>query len=173
MSVDEFGSVKSYGGVEHFRINGYIRQNQDWIDYINSALTKGRTRDEVIRETKKIIRNMDSAIAKTSGLEQDSIIFRACDTFEGHLRAGDVSSFKGYASCSFQKESAKGFHDDGRYMLKILAPKGQKGIAMNAKNNGQKFTTYSHEHEYLLPRNQEFHVLEVDHLNKTATILLL
>ena len=173
MSVDEFGSVKSYGGIEHFRINGYIRQNQNWIDYINSALTKGRTRDEVIRETKKIIRNMDSAIAKTPGLEQDSIIFRACDTFEGHLRAGDVSSFKGYASCSFQKESAKGFHDDGRYMLKILAPKGQKGIAMNAKNNGQKFTTYSHEHEYLLPRNQEFQVLEVDHLNKTATILLL
>ena len=33
--------------------------------------------------------------------------------------------------------------------------------------------TWTKEHEYLLPRNQECIVLEVDHVNKTAKILLI
>ena len=110
---------------------------------------------------------------KTAGLAQDSTIFRACDTFSGTLRPGDISSFKGYGSCSFQEESAKGFMDAGRYKLKILAPKGQKGIAMNAKNDGVRLTSNTHEHEFLLPKNQEFIVLEVDHFNREAVILLI
>ena len=60
-------------------------------------------------------------------------------------------------------------------MLKILAPEGQKGIAMNAKNDGVRLTATSntHEHEFLLPKNQKFIVLEVDYFHHEATILLI
>ena len=63
--------------------------------------------------------------------------------------------------------------DSGRYKLKILGPKGQKGIAMNAKNDGVRITRHTHEHEFLLPKNQKFQVLEVDHHKHEATILLI
>lgn len=171
----ELHAVKSYGGISHRWINGYIRKNDDWADYLEDQLRKGRTEKDILNEIEDLIEDLDSAMEKTTGLAQDSTIFRACDTFSGTLRPGDISSFEGYGSCSFQEESAKGFMDDGRYKLKILAPKGQKGIAMNAKNDGVRLTSTSntHEHEFLLPKNQKFQVLEVDHFKHEATILLI
>ncbi len=169
----ELHSVKTYGGGQHRVINGYIRLSDDWSSHISTRLTQGYTKEQIINEVETLIKDLDSAMGKMPGLTQDSTIFRACDTFSGTLRPGDISSFKGYGSCSFQEESAKGFHDDGRYMLKILAPKGQKGVAMNAKNDGVRITHLTHEHEFLLPKNQKFQVLEVDHVEKTATIVLL
>lgn len=170
---NEFNSVRAYGGVNHAKINGYIRKNEDWSSYLSTMLTKGHSKKEMIKEVETLIKDIDDAMQRTPALQQDSTIFRACDTFGAYLRKGDIDSFKGYASCSFQMESAEGFDDTGRYMLKILAPKGQKGIAMNAKNNGDKITYFTHEHEFLLPKNQKFQVIEVDHKSKTATILLI
>jgi hypothetical protein len=119
----ELHSVKTYGGSFHEQINGYIRKNDAWNKYLEKQLSQRRTEEEIIKEIENLIEDLDSAMEKTTGLAQDSTIFRACDTFSGTLRPGDISSFKGYGSCSFQEESAKGFMDSGRYKLKILAPK--------------------------------------------------
>lgn len=44
-----------------------------------------------------------------------------------------------------------------------------KGLALNGNN----LSTIQAEHEFLLACNQEFIVLEVDDINKTATVLLI
>ena len=90
------------------------------------------------------------------------------------LKPGQKGKFKQYISTSFQKRSAEGFSDlDRRYDLTILAPEGQKGVAAN----DARFNAWTREHEWLLPRNQEYIVLETtpprNGFPGKATILLI
>lgn len=59
--------------------------------------------------------------------------------------------------------------NEDRYLVTILANENTKGLALNGNN----LSTIQAEHEFLLARNQEFIVLEVDDINKTATVLLI
>ena len=47
-----------------------------------------------------------------------------------------------------------------------------KRFLSNAKN-GNGFTEYPHEHEYLLPRNQKYVIIEKNVETHTAKILLI
>ncbi|MBR0271708.1 MAG: hypothetical protein IJQ68_06945 [Methanobrevibacter sp.] len=129
-------------------------------------------REFCIKNTKKLNKNLDSAIEKSSGLTQDTILYRADDYFDITLDIGDYGNFSGFTSTSFQKRGADQFFDEERYMVKILAPKGTKGIAMNG---GHGWRAKTSEHEYLLPKNSRYIVLDVNHDPKvrTATVLLI
>lgn len=181
LTMAEESDLHAYGGKPHTYINGFLKKNDDWDKFVLDMSSKGYSEQELIKGTKSlrgmedIISNMDSAMVKSSGLTQDTVIFSGTE-FDGTLRAGDFSSFAEYRSCSYQYDSAESFKigKPERYMVKIYAPEGQKGIAMNAKmSDGNRLGFYSHEHEFLLPRGQEFQVIEVDHFNKEATILLI
>ena len=181
LTMAEESDLHAYGGKPHAYINGFLKKNDDWDKFVLDMSSKGYSEEELIkgsnslRGMEDIISNMDSAMVKSSGLTQDTVIFSGTE-FDGTLRAGDFSSFTEYRSCSYQYDSAESFKigNPDRYMVKIYAPEGQKGIAMNAKmSDGNRLGFYSHEHEFLLPRDQEFQVIDVDHFNKQATILLI
>lgn len=58
--------------------------------------------------------------------------------------------------------------DEERYLIEIYADKGNTGISVN-----ENFGSLYSEEEYLLPRNQRYEVIDVDHENKKAKIHLL
>ena len=169
----ELDDLHTYGGKPHEYINGFLKNKNDaWNEFVSRNLKEGYSEEELIKGTEsirgieEIITNMDSAMVKSPGLTQDTVLFSATE-FDDTLRAGDFSSFAEFRSCSYQYESAESFNKPERYMVKIYAPEGQKGIAMNAKrSDGTRIGFYSHEHEFLLPRDQKFQVIEVDHLSK-------
>ena len=174
LTSDESWALGRYGGENYELINGFLTKNEVWEEYLEKGLSKGWTEKKVIEDFENtFIKHIDSAMGKSPGLTQDTVIFSGTE-FDGTLRVGDFSSFDVYRSCSYQLDSAESFNYPERYMVKIYAPKGQKGIAMNGNgNNGERLGFYSHEHEFLLPRNQKFQVIEVDHDNKQATIMLI
>ena len=174
LTSDESFALHTYGGKSHDIINGFFTKDEVWEEYLSKRVSEGWTEKEIIEDFENtFIKHIDSAMAKSPGLTQDTVIYSGAP-FEGHLRVGDISSFDGYRSCSYQIDSAESFNYPERYMVKIYAPEGQKGIAMNGNgNHGERLGFYSHEHEFLLPKNQKFQVIEVDHEHQQATILLL
>ena len=169
-SNDEKFAINLYGGGNHKLINGFIRQDEYWKRYIKD-LSKDEL-EELINDIETWIKDLDSAIAKTHGLTQDTTLLRADDYFDTTLEVGDYGNFSGFPSTSYQERGADQFMNDERYKVTILAPKGTKGIAMNGKHG---WNAVGKEHEYLLPQNQKYLVLEVNHNPKirTATVLLL
>ncbi|WP_407420685.1 phage minor head protein [Methanobrevibacter sp.] len=166
----ERDTIDAYGGTTHKRMNGYIRQDDYW-EEIMSVMSE-KEREFCMENTKKLNKNLDSALEKSPGLIQDTILYRADDCFDVTLAVGDYGNFSGFPSTSFQERGADQFLDEGRYKVKILAPKGTKGIAMNGKHGWNAKTS---EHEFLLQTNQKYIVLDVNHDPKvrTATVLLI
>lgn len=152
----------------HKNINGFINNDKEWQNMYPS----------VKKEIEKYVRGMnipylDRTIKRVPGLAQDTTLYRACDVFDGSLKPGQKGKFKQYISTTFQKKSADAFSASDRYDLTILAPKGQKGVVAN----DGRFDVWIREHEWLLPRNQEYIVLETTppkgSVPGKATILLI
>ena len=86
---------------------------------------------------------------------------------------GETGVLKGFQATSFFEEGAKPFAEpENRWLVEVHAKEGQKGVCMNAKN-GNGFTKFPEEHEYLLPRNQKYVIIEKDIETHTAKILLI
>lgn len=153
----ETNAVVEYGDTAHNAIDHYLLTGKVADNFTESQLIK-------------FINNLDSVIDKSPGLVKGTKLFRY-GYFDINLNPGDKYTFKDFSSTSYQLRSAEGFNDVERYKLEILAPEGTKGIAMNDKTNFPG--TWTKEHEYLLPRNQECIVLDVNHINQTAKILLI
>lgn len=122
-------------------------------------------------EYRKYCKGVDEVIDKTGGLLQDTVLYHG-GWWDIHLKEGDTFKMKNYLSASFQKlvgEKFRSYGDD--YMnFVIYAPKGTKGICGNVEEFD--FYSYWYEHEYLLPRNQKFKVLNIDYDNMVAEVLL-
>ena len=147
-------------------MNGYIKNSKEYVDHV-TPLSK-KERKKFIREVKQNIEHIDSAMAKTEGLSQKTTLYRYGE-FDADLNNGDVGIWNEVTSTSFQESSAKGFDEGIRYNITILADEGQKGIAAN----DSRFSSFAHEHEFTLPRRQKYEVIDVDHKNRTATVLLI
>ena len=110
---------------------------------------------------------MDSAIKKSPGLTQNTVLYR-CGHWDTSLKKGDIGSFKGYSSTTYDSSVQDIFEKGNRYKIKIYADKGSKGIRLNSQ-----FDAYESEKEWLLPRNQKFEVLKVDDVKQTVEIRLI
>ncbi len=127
------------------------------------------------KEQQKDIKDIDSLMSESEGLTQDTMLYRG-GYWDIHLKPGDHSKgFKGYQSTTFQKETAGTYVEwaneekgDNNMLIQILAPKGTKGIV----GNDDRFNNGEWEHEYVLPRNTGYTVVDVDYDNMVATILL-
>lgn len=78
-------------------------------------------------------------------------------------------------STSYQRFTGELFqHKNVRpnnFLYKIYAPQGTKGLCGNAKECYGKWDIYD-EHEYTLPRNIGYTVLDIDYDNNTIEIIL-
>ncbi len=139
---------------------GNILDDVDNEHYLNKVTSEGRKR----------IRGMDKAMNSSDGLLENATLYRGGRLEDIHLRVGDHSKFKRYTSTSFRRDVGESFVDKRNDFLYIIrSPKGTKGICANAESLENKWIE---EHEYLLPRNQGFTVLDIDYANNTIEILL-
>ena len=199
-----FDDDSTIGGLEANQIRHQQESNVDWTklekdrvndyffssySYLNTRLHNGREFTEYnmsergydeyeLAEWNKdypnVLRSLDNAIGKSTGLVDNSVLYRAGAVDIG-LDVGMHGVFKGYVSTSFQKETARMLAKENRdgydWVIKIYSPKGTKGIAgndhANFSNNG-----YTFEHEYLLGRNTGYTVINIDKEKKEYTILL-
>ena len=120
------------------------------------------------------VKGIDSAIAKSPGLPQDTTLYRGIKSADGefafeNLKPGTVLIDKGFVSTSADGTLAEGFAKATNigYMMKIEAPKGTKGLVPHNITNDKRF---SNEYEFLLPRNSAFEILNVDSTNKVIEV---
>ncbi len=166
--------------VRHYLNSGY--------EMMNSKINKGEKwqslDDDEKRAYNKKFKEMDdnlsSAISKSKGLVNPTVMFHG-GFFDVSYTVGDTIKFNGFTSCSFQESVARNYQNNkskdlmGSCMYKILLPKGYKGLLGNAryftkdsnKNEYNYVTVYQKEHEYLLPKNAEFKVANVEKITKT------
>lgn len=160
---DEVQSMTYWGHSGYNYINGQICDTSHyrrWLTYVDD---KGKS----IKEINEHIKNMDSAIKKSPGLTQNTVLYR-CGHWDTSLKKGDIGSFKGYSSTTYDSSVQDIFEKGNRYKIKIYADKGSKGIRLNSQ-----FDAYESEKEWLLPRNQKFEVLKVDDVKQTVEIRLI
>lgn len=162
---DEKQSMSFWQGDGYSEINGKIYNTESYQGICQYA-------EDIQRYNKELdthMKNIDSAIDKSPGLAQDTILYRG-GHWDTTLKKGDKGTFKGYSSTSYSNEDMGMFSGFGeeRYTMEIYADKGTKGISIN-----DTFGGLSGEKEFLLPRNQNYEVIEVDNKNRVAKIHLL
>lgn len=121
-------------------------------------------------EQKRNIKDIDNLMNRSPPLVQDTLLYRI-GHWDIHLKPGDHGKWKGYTSTTYQEKVTDAYKEDHNDAMKmvILAPKGTKGIT---GYNPPIFQNDIGEHEYTLPRNTKYTVLDVDYDTMTATIIL-
>lgn len=119
------------------------------------------TGDSNLRTVLWEIAYIDSAIAKTPELEQDTALVRYGHFDESMCELGEIFDLEGFLSTSYDDVTREANATDHfarkchRWKITILAPKGTRGIRLN-----NFFHALTSEREWLLDRNQKFEVLE-------------
>ncbi|WP_297981539.1 phage minor head protein [uncultured Methanobrevibacter sp.] len=168
ISEKEIESANCYYGIHSIDIKGYFLND---VDFRERYWSKSKTgRKEYIKQIKEWVKNINSLMEKSGGLTQDTVLWsgREEEIFLD-LEPGSIAQWKHPVSTSYKKSVGDNFQYDDRYLVKILAPKGTKGIAAN----DPRLAGLTREHEFTLPRNQKFMVKEIDHTKKYVTILLI
>lgn len=116
------------------------------------------------KATQGLVKSIDSAMKKAPGLPQKTVLYRGVDGIKSFPKgffngvvAGKSFTDKAYTSTSF---NVKGFNTrfgNSDIVMKIIAPKGMKGIPMH-RGHGKK-TGVEYEKEFLLPRGLKFQVV--------------
>ena len=120
------------------------------------------------------IKNIKSAINKTPALQENTILYTGQRLPDNVLDGDSIGTFKHFVSTSFKSRIASSFsRREGRYNIKVLAPKGTKGIVYTERWRGKRVNKGMGEGELLLQAGTKFKVIELDPKNKTATIELI
>ena len=127
------------------------------------------------------IRNIKSAIDKSPGLPENTILYSGTkipidltNIKDPKQLIGKTGEFKQFLSSSFDKRVAKQFAArDGRFECTILAPKGTKGIAFTEKWRGKTVNKGGGEGEFLLQSGQKFRIVDIDLKNFKCTLELI
>ncbi len=171
--IDEFLNVKDYFSNGYQNINSKLNNGKTWTGYSEEE------REALSRQVNKEIRALTSAINRSTGLVDNTILFHS-GYFDVTKRRGDKVKFKGFTSASFQKQVADDFkmsyHSFPKqlnYTYKILAPKGTKGLCGNASGSGiLNLSGHGREHEFLLDKGLEAQITDIDYENKVVTVLV-
>ncbi len=163
-SGKDWESVKALNDYVYQTTNHGINDNIKHQGYIN----------KLTNEQKKFIKDIDKLMNKTTGLSQDTVLYRG-GVWDIHLNVGDHSKgFKGYQSTTFDKMVGEIFvdmyekNDRTCVLYKIYAPQGTKGISLN----DDTFNGIHEQHEFLLARNTGFTVLDIDYENNIVEVVL-
>ena len=168
----ELSSINSYFHSAYELLNSKLNNGKRW-----NNLSKSE-RDSRASQLNTMDKHLSNVINSSKGLVEDTVLYRN-GRFDVSLIVGDRIKFKGYTSTSFQKHVAEDWDDTMEidenlgsinYVYKILAPKGTKGICANDKK--YELTTYPEEHEYLLGKDLEATIVDVDSENHIVTIAL-
>lgn len=125
------------------------------------------------------IQKIDSAMKKTEGLLQPTVLYTGVghsNIVNIHTRVGDKVNMKSFISASFQEGIAQRYGKElegdnlPKLYVKFLAPAKTKGICANdGRINDME---YFFEHEYLLDRGQNGTVVDIDYNTGCVTVLL-
>jgi hypothetical protein len=152
---EELEALVTYQKSGYREINAVLRRKADVLDELSA---------ERLAEAEQNIRNLDALIDRTPGLEADTWLYRGV---EGDLLeaiasqgVGGIVTDAGYQSTSFVRSQAERFagrlSDRGGAVLRIAAPKGQKGIVMSAARS----SGLTNEYEFLLPKGTSLRIIE-------------
>ena len=121
---------------------------------------------------------LSTLIKSTEGLKENTILFRGeKDVDLSRFKEGEINSFNGFISTSFNIKMAERFArvnqnlNMGRnpYIIKIKAPKGTKGVAIN----GNELGLFDNQMEWLLNHEQKYITKKVDSKNRIIEIELI
>lgn len=156
-----------------------------WFDEINHIVHNGKLPDKwddfkgessykrTFKEMKKAGNDILEYIKNTDGLIESTVLYRG-----GHwdigLKVGEIGESPLLMSTSYGEQTAYDIgiaerNKKNPYFIKIYAPKGSKGVNVNAPSLSPNFP----EHEYLLGKGQKYIVVDVDDNNNEASILLI
>lgn len=125
------------------------------------------------------IKHMDSAMSKSEGLLQPTILYTGVgnsNIVDIHTRVGDKVSMKSFISASFQEGIAQRYGKEiegdnlPNLYVRFLTPTGTKGVCANDRRVNDM--EYFFEHEYLLDRGQNGTVVGIDYDTGCVTVLL-
>ena len=144
-------------------------------DYYGDGIYEASELEHYDKEFPKIKKSLDNLMNESPGLKVNTRLYHG-GMIDTSLVPGMKGTFKGYTSTSFQEDIAKRYanHSDKLgcdWVIEILAPKGTKGICANDHENFNN-NGYVFEHEYTLPRNTSYTVLEMDYVNHRQVVVL-
>lgn len=144
--------------IEHYTSSGY--------KHINKFIFGKRLRrpeqfqnDPEAQTYADYTRHLDSVLARST-VPQDVIVHRGLSNsawkfIEPHVAEGQTTILDhGFISTSTRAKIAQGAFGEGT-LVQIRLPKGAKGLSV------QRFSSHSHEHEVLLPRNTKIVIRKV------------
>lgn len=176
---------------ERLWLSGYFLDYYNFLKYrinrdydVLGDMYSPDTIDEYESSFYSSLKHLDNAIAKTPGLQHDTILFHG-GLVDPSLVVGGHGEFKSYVSATFQEISMKGHnksHED-YWEYEIHAPKGTKGVCGNGRPTYKDYkgetvqstdglNQYVFEHEYLLGRKTGFTVESMDYENHRIVVLL-
>jgi hypothetical protein len=172
-----FGSYNSitdnFSKEEHNRLDNYRDMAYSLVNKIERGDVSGVS-DENIKKSKEISESVSKSISK-SEIKQDIVAYRGikpsgevANFFKG-LKVGDEYSDSAFISTSIDKSVADKFSEGG-VNLKILIPKGSKGLPMQNVGSETSKDVYSNEYEVLLDKGSNFRVVSKE--NNQITVAL-
>lgn len=147
-------------------------------NYLEKYVSKKITYEECDKLGKELT-NLIESLSTEQTLQENTILWRGIGMKDERMDlsnfvVGEKRKFGEFTSTSFDLDTAESFAmytDDDEfagYILKIHAPKGTKGGAIDGERIGNAGTEY----EYLLSKNQEYITLNVDENLRIIDILL-
>ena len=125
--------------------------------------------DDVSLTLKELTDKLSNIIDKSPRLQQDTILYHS-GAFNGSLEVGDYGALKGFTSTSFNKNFTDKWSEENNspYQLKIYAPKGTKGIAIDGVAENIIL-----QNEFTLDKNQKYVVVGKDTNTNPPTVEIL
>jgi SPP1 gp7 family putative phage head morphogenesis protein len=160
------GETEVYQALDDYKSYGYSR--------INYYLRTGQVSPIEASRTKDYIKAMDKGMKAAPGLPEPVVSYRVLgqvnssdiDELFGSLKPGDVWIDKAYSSTSLNKEYVESFKTG--WLVEIENPEGTKGIMLDGLKGKGGYKNL--EDEWLLPRNTNFEVIEIDPITRKMKV---
>lgn len=154
--------------IQDYWTNGWYSEMQQYIhDPKTIENLRPEIRDEIQYYTNIIIDYLNN---EAPGIEYDTVLYRG-GRWNTNLKKGDIEETKILYPTTYSREYAEECQDnDQKYLIKIYAPYGTKGIMINSPSLADDLYD---EAEFLMNIGQKYMILDVDHDQKTATIKII
>ena len=154
--------------IQGYWVNGWYEEMQQYLLNKNSL---NNIRPDVREEIKQYTETMINYLNNESiGIEYNTVLYRG-GRWDTNLKVGDVKETGLMFPTTYSKDYAEECRDDdSKYLIKIYAPYGTKGIMVDSPSLADELYD---EYEFLMNKNQKYIVLDVNDDDKTATIQMI